>query len=109
VMLEEINVLHDLLDSHIDHGGRTDVGWELLRWPGSTLNGFTTITTVEGENGDWARDIMVITEGPTGETYGWFFMEGLTEIQDDYRPSYVVHAAILTTEIIPVHTWSLLA
>jgi hypothetical protein len=50
---------------------------------GSEIDGFKRVAEVSKGSGRWYEYIQVVTQGPSGQLYGWEYGQGLTEVQEN--------------------------
>lgn len=60
--------------------------WNELSRTGTTVNDFTTVATEDYDELRWQMLMRVITRGPSGRHYAWFWKSGLTERDEDEGP-----------------------
>lgn len=60
--------------------------WNKLSQIGTTVNDFATVAAEDYRELRWQMLVRVITRGPSGRHYAWYWKSGLTEDDDDDGP-----------------------
>ena len=73
--------------------------------PGETVDGFTYVTTIEGDQRRWVQGVTIVVSDADGAFWGLEYDRGLTENQDSCYPwrDYASRTDVELTRLYP-HT-----
>jgi len=70
--------------------------------PGETVENFTYVDTIEGDQRRWMQGVMIVMSDPDGAFWGLEYDRGLTENQESYYP-WRGYSARTDAELVPLY------